>query len=187
MKQDNALPECIQPDAFINEAALRTMTEVQLANLAASQGSTPQLRSFAQQMIVDHDRATVDLGGIAARKRLPLPTSLDEEHRRRVEMVREKSGSGFDVAYLSSIVEGQRTAMTLFRRGERIRDAQISALASRSLNMLAAHDRMVHGLLGAAQEPGGGQEPMALAEGEIQDEIGNPVATPAIKQETLSP
>jgi putative membrane protein len=85
---------------------------------------------------------------------LPVPNSLDEEHQQFVERMREKSGRDFDLAYTSRIIEDHQRATTLFKRGQRIKNPEISALASRTLSVLEARHRRTNSLLESiASEP----------------------------------
>jgi putative membrane protein len=139
--------ENIQPDNFIASASYECMTEVQLGLLAVEQGDAEPVRSFAHHLILDYDKTSSDIARIATRKKLRVPDSLDEEHQNIVEQLKEKSGRDFDSAYTSRMVDGQQRAITLFKRGQRIKDPEISALASRALTMLEARVQRTTSLL----------------------------------------
>ena len=139
--------ESIQPDAFIAHASIECMTEVQLGQLAASQSQVEPVRQFAHQLVQDYEKAGSDIARIAARRKLPVPESLDEAHAREVELLREKNGREFDSAYTMRIVDNYQKTILLFKRGQRIKDPEISALASRALSMLEARMRKTTSLL----------------------------------------
>jgi putative membrane protein len=154
MKRQDTILEKIEPDAFIASASLQCMMEVQLGRLAMDRGDTESLRRFAHAMIDVHEKATADIAKVAARKSLPVPNSLDEEHQQFVERMREKSGRDFDLAYTGRIIDGHQQAITLFQRGQRIKDPELSALASRTLSTLEARLRRTNSLLQSiAAEP----------------------------------
>ncbi len=133
------------------------MTELQIGQLAAEQGNTEFVRKFAHSLVGDYERMLCDIARVAARRNLPLPTGLDELHDNLVEHMREKSGLDFDSAYTDRMVEGQQRAIMLFRRGQQIKDPEISALASRALTMLDALIRRTTALFESmvAREPPG--------------------------------
>jgi putative membrane protein len=147
MRRKDVFLENIEPEAFIASASLECMTEAQLGRLAIERGHTESLRHFAHTMIDIYEKATADIAMIAARKALPVPNSLDEEHQQFVERMREKSGRDFDLAYTSRIIEDHQRATTLFKRGQRIKNPEISALASRTLSVLEARHRRTNSLL----------------------------------------
>jgi putative membrane protein len=147
MKRQTIDLENIQPDNFIASASYECMTEVQLGLLAVEQGDAEPVRNFAQHLILDYDKTSSDIARIATRKRLRVPDSLDQEHQNIVEQLKEKSGRDFDSAYTSRMVDGQQRAIILFKRGQRIKDPEISALASRALTMLEARVQRTTSLL----------------------------------------
>lgn len=154
MRRQNPVFENIAPEIFIASAALECMTEVQLGRLAMDRGDAESLRHFAHAMIDVYEKGTADIARVAARKGLPVPDSLDAERQQFVERMREKSGADFDLAYTGRIIGGHENAITLFKRGQRIKDPEISALASRTLSMLEARFRRTNSLLQAiAPEP----------------------------------
>jgi predicted outer membrane protein len=69
---------------------------------------------------------------------------LDEEHRRAVEQMNEKSPGDFDSAYALSMVDAYQKAAILYRRGQRIKNPDISAMASRALIVLEARKQMIN-------------------------------------------
>jgi putative membrane protein len=154
MRRQEPVPESIEPEAFIASASLACMTEAQLGRLAMERSHTESLRHFAHAMIDVYDKATADIARIAARKALPVPKSLDQEHQQFVERMGEKSGRDFDLAYTTRMIDGHLQAVTLFKRGQRIKNPEISALASRTLSLLEARHRKTNSLLESiASEP----------------------------------
>lgn len=133
--------ESIQPDQFIATAHVECLTEVQLGHIAATQAGDALIREIALRAVEDCEKASLDIVRIAARRKLPVPEFLDDEHRRVVEEMREKSGSEFDAAYATRIRNNQPKAIMLFQRGQRIKDPEISALASRALSMIESWAR----------------------------------------------
>jgi putative membrane protein len=116
--------------------------------MAASQADDVTIRELAVRAIEDYEKASMDIVRIAARRKLPVPESLDDEHRRVVDGMREKNGPDFDAAYTSTIKDSQPKAMVLFQRGQRIKDPEISALASRGLSMIESWARRTSSLFG---------------------------------------
>ena len=147
MRRQDTVLETIEPEAFIARASLECMTEAQLGRLAMDRGHTESLRHFAHAMIDVYEKATADIARIATRRTLPVPNSLDQEHQQFVEQMSEKSGRDFDLAYTSRMIDGHQRAITLFMRGQRIKDPEISALASRTLSILEARLRRTNLLL----------------------------------------
>jgi putative membrane protein len=123
------------------------LTEVQLGQIAATQAGDDVIREFALKAIEDYEKAGLDIIRIAARRKLPVPEALDEEHQRIVEGMKEKNGRDFDAAYAMRMMDNQQKSIMLFQRGQRIKDPEISALASRALIMIESRLRKTSSLL----------------------------------------
>jgi putative membrane protein len=147
MKREIVQLESIQPDTFVASAALQCMTEMQLGQMALSQGVTEAVRGFGRHVIAEHGKTLSDVASIAARKGIPVPASLDAAHDRVVQQMREKGESDFDSAYAAYMVEGYQKSLLLYKRGQRIKNPDISALASRALIKLEARKRLTNSLL----------------------------------------
>jgi putative membrane protein len=147
MRRQDPVPESIEPEAFIASASLELITEAQVGRLAMERSHTESLRHFAHAMIDVYERAVADIARIATRRTLPVPVSLDEEHRQIVERMGEKSGRDFDFAYTSRMLDGHQDAITLFKRGQRIKNPELSALASRTLSVLETRYHRTKSLL----------------------------------------
>jgi putative membrane protein len=139
--------ETVSESSFIANASYECMTEAQLGYLAVEQGNAEPVRKFARHVIEDCNKTNSDIEQVATRKKLRVPDSLDAEHRRIVERMREKSGRAFDAAYTGRMIDDHQRAITLFKRGQRIKDPEISALASRGLTMLEARIHRTTSLL----------------------------------------
>jgi putative membrane protein len=146
MKRETIPLESILPGTFVTVASLACRTAIQLGHLAVMRAGTEAVRQFAEQMIADCGKTLADIAHIAARKGLAVPDDLDEEHRRVVERMNEKSADDFDSAYALSMVDAYQKAAILYRRGQRIKNPDISAMASRALIVLEARKQMINSL-----------------------------------------
>ncbi|MDP9091059.1 MAG: DUF4142 domain-containing protein [Pseudomonadota bacterium] len=147
MKREVIQLETIQPDTFIASAALNCITEMQMGQMALTQAVSEAVRGYGRHVIADDGKTLADIAAIAARKGLSVPTSLDEHHDCLVRHMRGKSESDFDSAYAAYMLDGYQKSLLLYRRGQRIKNPDISALASRALTRLEARKRLTNSLL----------------------------------------
>jgi putative membrane protein len=152
LKQPRRIIEPIEPNAFICSAMMECMTELQLAHLALVHALAEPVRSFAIHMIEDCNRMLLEIARIATRKNLPVPKSLDAEHEQVLQRMRERTGSDFDSAYRERIVLHHRQAIILFKRGQTIKNPEISALASRMFATVEARMKMSRLLAGSVDQ-----------------------------------
>jgi putative membrane protein len=167
LKRFRPVIEPIEPEAFIASAMIESMTDLQLAQLALAQGTTDSVRNFAIHLIEDCNRILLDVARIATSKNLSLPRSLDQDHENIVQRMREKTGTNFDTAYMERIAMHHRHAITLFKRGQTIKNPKISALASRVLAMAEARiklSRQLPASIDLLLDGGGPSYPQASAD-----------------------
>ena len=138
MRRQDPVPESIAPEIFIASAALECMTDAQLGRLAMDRGDAESLRHFAHAMLDVYEKGTADIARIAARKGLPIPRFAGRGTPAICRTDAAEKRTDFDLAYTGGIIERHENAITLFKRGQRIKDPEISALASRTLSMLEA-------------------------------------------------
>jgi predicted outer membrane protein len=139
--------EAIEPHAFITSAMMEFMSDVQLAQLALVRG-TADSACLAMHLIDDSNRVLLDIARMATRNNLPLPKSLDQHHAIILRRMREKTSADFDSAYIEILALHHRHTISLFRRGQTIKNPEISAFASRVLAMIEARIKFSRQLSG---------------------------------------
>ena len=80
------------------------MTEYELSKVAFQRATNPQVKAYAQQTMNEHQQTERELRTIARQLNVTLPTTMAKEGKDRVEDLQDnKSGTAFDVEYLSEI------------------------------------------------------------------------------------
>ena len=88
--------------AFVTNAALGNMFEVESSRLAQTRTQNADLRSFADRMIADHTKAGDELeslvsgGNVEGVMASEIPTQLDADHAVKLEQLRTASTDDFD-------------------------------------------------------------------------------------------
>ncbi len=129
--------------AFMLEAAMGSMAEVELGQLAASKAERAQVKQFAQRMVTDHGKANAELKALAQSKTVTLPTAIGAQHKALEERLSKLSGAAFDRAYMEAMVSEHRKAVTSFRtESQSGKDAEVKAWAAKTLPTLEQHLEM---------------------------------------------
>jgi putative membrane protein len=149
LKQQRPILEPIEPQDFVVSAMMEFMSDLQLAQLALGHTTTESVRAVAMHIVDDCNKVLSDVARVAARKNLPLPGSLDQEHEMIMQRMRDKTGTDFDAAYVERIALHHRHAVRLFKRGQAIKIPEISAFASRVLAMIEARIKLTRQLSGS--------------------------------------
>lgn len=137
---------------FMKNAAQGGMAEVQAGELAASQGTHPQVRSFGQQMVADHGKANQELMTLASAKGMQLPAGPDNKHKKALAKLKGSSGASFDRAYADQMVKDHQQTLDLFRNtAASAKDADVKAFAAKTVPTLEHHLQMAQALQAAVK------------------------------------
>ena len=135
---------------FVKEAAISDMFEIQSSQLAQAKGDD-QTKSFAAQMMTDHQKTTDELKGLVegGKVKATLPTQMDSSHQKMLEKLERLSGADFDKQYDADQVSAHKQAVSLFGRyGKRGSSPELKDWASKTLPTLQHHLEMAQGLKG---------------------------------------
>ncbi|MGB1559893.1 MAG: DUF4142 domain-containing protein [Sinimarinibacterium flocculans] len=126
---------------FMEEAAISGMFEKQAAEIATTRGTHPDVRSFAEMMIADHEQLASELEALAQRKNVALPSTLDDDHREKLrELSEAEKGEDFDETYAEMMIDGHdETVETFEDTADDAVDSEVKALAAKALPTLKMH------------------------------------------------
>jgi putative membrane protein len=137
------------PDqTFVARAARCGIAQVELARLAEQKASSPSVREFARQMVMDHEQANRALRALAEGESAAVPDQADAEQRSIRDALGRLSGAEFDIEYLRLAVQAHQRMATLmeYEIGSGA-DAQVQRLAAAGLPKVVTHLGMARQLL----------------------------------------
>ena len=129
---------------FLTKAASGGMLEVQLGQQVAQKATTPEAKSFAQQMITDHTKANEELKGLAAKKNIVLPTTLGQKQQKVYDEALAEKGLELDKKHVQAMIADHEEDIKEF--GAVVTNSKSSdmwALAQSTLPVLQMHLSMV--------------------------------------------
>ncbi|WP_293741109.1 DUF4142 domain-containing protein [uncultured Pedobacter sp.] len=130
---------------FTTQAAVGGMAEVELGKLALEKSSNPQVKEFATMMVKDHGMANTELMAIAKQKNITLPSTVDDEHKKKMEDLSKKTGTDFDKAYVSAMVDGHKSTLKLMEDESKDgKDADLKAFATKTAPIVQSHLQMIN-------------------------------------------
>jgi putative membrane protein len=129
--------------AFVKEAAMGGLAEVDLGQLAASKAESADVKQFGQRMVDDHGKANDELKSLASQKSVTLPAELDAKHKAEHAKLEKLSGAAFDKAYMASMVADHNKDVAAFtRESKSAKDPDLKAWAGKTLPTLQEHQKM---------------------------------------------
>ena len=138
--QKNAGAKQMTDQTFVTKTAAGGMAEVELGKLAQEKGTSDQVKSFAQRMVTDHNKANDELKTLAQNKDITLPTDIDPHDKALRDRLSKLSGAQFDHAYMQAMLTDHRKVANEFRHESQIgKDPDIKAFASKTLPTIEEH------------------------------------------------
>lgn len=136
----SATPPDKEATDFVMKAASGGMMEVELGKIAQEQAKSQRVKDFGSMMVTDHSKANDELKSIASSKNISLSDSLMPEHKKHVDMLKNKSGAAFDKAYVDMMVKDHQKDIGEFKKAsEGSTDADIKGFAGKTLPVLQIH------------------------------------------------
>lgn len=128
--------------SFLREAAQGDLAEVDLAKLAGSKSSNPQVKQFAARMIRDHSANEDQVKALAAQESVTLPTTPNEKQQLEKRKLEGLSGKQFDGQYASMMLSDHEHDVSKFKPvAHNARNASVKEYAQKTLPVLESHLR----------------------------------------------
>jgi putative membrane protein len=128
---------------FVSKAGMGGLMEVQAGNLALQKATSADVKSFAQRMVTDHSKANEELSQLATTKGIALPTELAGEHKTAMYHLSSLSGTEFDKAYMTHMVEDHDKDVAEFEKASTTaQDTDVKAWAGKTLPTLQQHQQL---------------------------------------------
>jgi putative membrane protein len=127
------------PD-FVMKAASGSMMEVALGKMAQQKAKNQRVKNFGKLLVKDHTKANNELKGIASAKSITVPSEMMAEHKSHVDAMSKMSGTDFEKAYMSMMVNDHQKDISDYRNAsENLTGAEIKNFASKTLPVLQKH------------------------------------------------
>lgn len=130
---------------FTTQAAVGGMAEVELGKMALEKSSNEKVKEFATMMVKDHGMANTELMAIAKQKNITLPSTVDDEHKKKMDDLSKKTGTDFDKAYVDAMVSGHKSTLKLMEDESRDgKDADLKSFATKTAPIVQSHLVMIN-------------------------------------------
>lgn len=126
--------------AFAREAAIGSMAEVDLGNLAKQKASSSDVKAFADRMVTDHSKANDELKQWADSNKVTLPAQLDARHKATHARLEKLSGDAFDKAYMRDMLADHKMDVAKFKtESKSAKNGDLRDWAGKTLPTLEDH------------------------------------------------
>ena len=133
---------------FMEKAAHSGFAEVESSKLAIEKATSPEIKTFAEQMVKDHTQTNEELAALAQARGVKLPDGPSMTQKGKMKLLSTADGADFDRRYAESMgIEAHRDTIELFEKASRnAKDAEIKAFAAGKLPALRHHLEMAQQL-----------------------------------------
>lgn len=125
---------------FLMKAATADMTEAHEGQMAESQGTADDIKSFGRTLDQDHTQNFQQLEALASKLNVTLPTGINTAKIATIEQLQRLNGQAFDRAFARDEAAGHKTAIAEFKRqAEHATNPDVKAYAQQTLPVLEKH------------------------------------------------
>lgn len=126
---------------FVDKVVESGRAEIELSQLALQKSSNAKIKAFAQKMVDDHSKVSLEIKEIAQGRGLKVPLEMDGEHAKAQKKLQSLDGAAFDAHYIDLMVEDHEKNISLFTAAgaDKKLDAQLQSFAQKTLPALREH------------------------------------------------
>ena len=167
----------VNTEAFVRDAAIAGMYEIEAAKLALRRSKNPDVRAAAGMILKDHEAADKALKALVAAGKAPgpLPAALDERRKGMLDNLRGASDADFDDRYLDQQTMAHHEALLAFNGYRSAGDnPDLKAFAAEVAPKLEGHAQAVTRLdrsTNADDEGGAGRPAQPNALGKAAEDV----------------
>jgi putative membrane protein len=125
---------------FLNMAAQTDMMEANLGQMAADHAASQNVKDYASMLVTDHTADYQQLGVLAAKASLTVPTALDAAHNKMIAPFEKLKGAAFDSRYIHEMIAGHTEAIGVYtKESTDAQNSDVKSYASATLPTLQKH------------------------------------------------
>ncbi len=128
---------------FLRTAAEEGTADVRLGELAVQKGS-PEVKTFAQQIVADHTAFNQDMGTIADSLGVALPGKMGKDDQAEYGKLNGLSGKDFDTEYLTYVLKAHwKKLHEFYMEASVASDPGLASAVVRSMHVMHDHLGMI--------------------------------------------
>lgn len=134
------IPLSKDDSAFVMEAAMGGLMEVEAGTIAQQNASSQRIKDFGSMMVADHSKANDELKNLASSHGINIPTSLPADMQKHLDAMKAMKGAAFDKHYMSMMNDDHKKDIDKFQKAAGSSgDAQLKTWAQNTLPVLQKH------------------------------------------------
>ena len=144
----------VSTDAFVTNAAISDMYEIQAGQIAQKKGQSAGVKDFGKMMVTEHTAMSNEMKPLVTAAGKTLPTGVDERRKGLIDNLNAASAADFDKTYLGQQEAAHSEALTLMQGyADNGDDAGLKGAAAKAVPKVQAHLDKVRELQAAPAAP----------------------------------
>ncbi len=128
---------------FLMMADEGNSAEIAASQLALKKSKNPEIKTYAQQMITDHQKLRSDMAPLAQQLGVTTPQPLNETHKVEAKRLAALSGDKFDKEYIKAMDLDHHKTLDMFKNEiSTTSNADLKAAASQGQPVIQQHTDM---------------------------------------------
>jgi putative membrane protein len=141
----------VSTDAFVTNAGISDMYEIQAGQIAQKKGQSAGVKDFGKMMVTDHTAMSNQMKPLVTAAGKTPPAGLDERRKGLIDNLNAASAAEFDKTYLGQQEAAHSEALTLMQGyADHGDDAGLKGAATKAVPKIQAHLDQVKKLQSAA-------------------------------------
>lgn len=129
-------------NTFAVEAAIESMTQIEIGKLGLKNTSNQTVHIFAQQILEDHTLFYRELTQLCERKNITLPIVIDKKHQKPYEKLAELRDAEFDSEFADLLSENLTNTLSIYdQAAKHVSDPDFLTYINKSLPLIRQHVR----------------------------------------------
>jgi putative membrane protein len=130
----------VSTDAFVTNAAISDMYEIQAGQIAQKKGQSAGVKDFGKMMVTEHTAMSNEMKPLVTAAGKTLPTGLDERRKGLIDNLNAAPAADFDKTYLSQQEAAHNEALSLMQGyADNGDDAGLKGAAAKAVPKVQAH------------------------------------------------
>ena len=132
----------LQEDAskFLVKSYESGLYEIQLSQLAATNGLDTDVKNLAATLVTDHTDINNKISALAASVGFVLPAAINADHQKSLQDLGKLTGANFDKKYIDAIVSGHEKSVSSYKDAyENLAESDTKNLAAQTLPKIEDH------------------------------------------------
>ena len=125
--------------AFVTKAIQGNLPETALGQLAQQRGASDGVRSFGQQLVVDHTAANQRATAVANQMGVTPPTEPSKAQKAMYDKMAKLSGAAFDRQFVKHMVDDHKKDVADYQKAAKKPNDPAASYASETLPTLQRH------------------------------------------------